>query len=134
MSYPNLENIKDEFSLDDSILKRAEDVLIHLKTSDTLTTGVFSRKTNLSFDLSQNILISLVNNGTLDVVIYVPCSEDEEDHPYLIFTSLKDFLKASLRQDKYNCKFCECKYEFEQAIVAFKKPKKLNKGRVLNDG
>ncbi|ETB72601.1 hypothetical protein A943_04190 [Bacillus sp. CPSM8] len=133
MSYLSLESIKAEFKLDDSKLNKAKDVLNHLRPSDTLTTGVFARKTDLTFEKSQDILISMVNKGLLDVVIYVPCSEDEEDHPYLIFTSLKDYFKASFKENEHNCSFCECHYDFHKAIVAFKRPKKQNKGGFLND-
>ncbi|WP_281998500.1 hypothetical protein [Priestia flexa] len=125
MYYQNFENIKTECLIDDKVSAIALQIFQRLKPSDILTTGVFSRKTGLDFDTAEQVLIKCVNYGILDVIFYVPCSEDD-DHPPLEFYSLKEYIEASKNKDFYKCPFCDDNnFDFTQAVVAFRRPKKV---------
>lgn len=123
MFYQNFINIKNDFLLDDTVYANSLDVFKKLRPSDTLTTGVYSRKTKLPFELSEKILIECVNQGLLNIIVLVPCSEDDE-HPPVTFNSLREFSKASLSMDK-KCSYCDSDLAFNEARVAFRRSDKI---------
>jgi hypothetical protein len=124
MFYQNLDNIKTELLIDEATVQRADGIFLKLKPSDTLTTGVFSRKTGLSFDQSETFLIKCVEFRILDIQILVFCEEDPEEHRPLVFNSLNEFRKAYVESELYECPFCGGEYNFNDAVIAFKRPSK----------
>ncbi|MDA5107866.1 hypothetical protein O3V59_05815 [Brevibacillus thermoruber] len=120
MFYQNFINIKQQLSLSDTVYEASQEVFKHLKPSDTLTTGVYARKTRLPFEFAEQVLIECVNQGVLDILIIVPCHDPH--HPPLEFGSIKEFTKASMRKESIICPYCEEKYEFDKAYVAFRRP------------
>ncbi|MGG0794520.1 hypothetical protein ABE137_11005 [Brevibacillus laterosporus] len=121
MYYQNFINIKQELLLSDSVYKKSQDVFKRLKPFDTLTTGVFSRKTDLSFEMAERVLVECVNKGVLSIVIVVPCSKDAE-HPPLVLNSLKEFTTYVSNRRSSLCTCCESEYDYDNARIAFKRP------------
>jgi hypothetical protein len=128
MFYQNLDNIKTEFLIDEKTVGIASDIFQRLRPSDTLTTGVFSRKTGMNFSVSESFLLRCVELGVLDIKVYVPCKEEPEEHPPMEFDSLKDYTKAYINKElEYTCPYCLSAYDFNQAVIAFKRPPKNKK-------
>ncbi|PGT49815.1 hypothetical protein COD13_29030 [Priestia megaterium] len=128
MFYQSLDNIKTEFLIDDKTIGIVLAIFQKLRRSDTLTTGVFSRKTGLEFSVAESFLMRCVEMGILDIIILVPCKDEPEDHPPVIFNSLKDYTKAYInKKSEYNCSYCSGPYDFDQALTAFKKPSRNRK-------
>ncbi len=121
MFYQNFINIKQQLSLSDAVFETSQEVFKRLKPSDTLTTGVYARKTTLPFDFAEQVLVECVNQGILSVLIIVPCEDDE--HPPLLFNSFKEFIEATMRQKPHICPYCDQEsFNFENPVVAFRRP------------
>ncbi|KIV55075.1 hypothetical protein AM501_03450 [Aneurinibacillus migulanus] len=82
-----------------------------------MTKNRLARGTKLNVESAQIILTDLVNEGILDIVILVLCTNEEYSHPHW-FYSLDDYYSAP--RDMV-CKECGAPLDFQNAKVGFQK-------------
>ncbi|MFS8210845.1 hypothetical protein [Paenibacillus sp. S29] len=75
----------------------------------------------MDIELAEKILMSLVNEGILDVVIVLECSNEESPHQVVLF-SLTEYYQYDTRN---NCSECGEKIKFKEAKVGFRKGGRL---------
>lgn len=124
MFYQNFDNIKSEFLLDDQVYDQSLELFKKLKPSDTLTTGVYSRRTRLPFELAEKVLIECVNKGILQIQILVTCKEYLKEHNVYTFNSLREFSEAYNNKNVLKCPYCSGSFDFENPLVIFRRPDK----------
>lgn len=96
---------------------KIQQMMSSLRPSDVITKHKLSRESNLDIDTAESLLIDLFNEGILQVVIVVECSNEEYSHHILLY-SFDEYYNYE-RDGK--CPECGAALEFKKAKVGFRK-------------
>lgn len=91
--------------------------LLSLRPSDIMTTSLLARKVKLDIDFAETLLADMVNEGILDVVIAVGCTNEDYSHPHL-FYSFDEFYRAP---KSLKCKECGEPIDFINVKIGFRR-------------
>lgn len=109
-------SIEAKYKIPKSSIQKMEHELLMLRPSDIITKYKLARKTNLSVETAEELLIELFKSKVLKIIIRVECVGEEESD-FLTFNSLEDFYNASYDVSEQ----CQSTIDWKNAKVAFKR-------------
>ncbi len=90
--------------------------LLSLRPSDVITKTKLSIGSQLDVQSAEQVLIELVNEGILQMIFAVGCTNDEEQH-VTFFEDAESFYKSQ----KDHCVYCDSKLDYKNVRVGFKR-------------
>lgn len=90
--------------------------LLSLRPSDVITKTKLATGSQLDVKSAEQVLIELVNEGILQMIFAVNCSNEDEQH-VLLFENVESLYQS---QNKH-CPYCESLMDFKNVRVGFKR-------------